>query len=152
MGVSSPDFHLMAIHTNAGFRNDYYPLLDAQNDWQKSMHLNFYWRELPYKPFSKWPNFKELELWQNTPEVTILITPCCLVWHQPLTLNFSNYSVGARGWEKPQDYDSTSSRCIGVLEESPWTTQRCLRACVCFPPRWRVLGERRKSASAGEGK
>ena len=39
MGVSSPDFHFMAIHTNAGFRNDYYPLLDAQNDWQKKCVL-----------------------------------------------------------------------------------------------------------------
>lgn len=37
-------------------------------------------------------------------------------------------------------------------QDSPWTTQRCLRACVCFSPLWRVLGGRLKSTSAGEGK
>ena len=50
MVVSSPDFYFMAIHTNAGFRNDY-PLLDAQNDWQASVYLDFYWGELPYERF-----------------------------------------------------------------------------------------------------
>lgn len=37
-------------------------------------------------------------------------------------------------------------------QDSPWTTQRCLRACACFSPLWRVLGGRLKSTSAGEGK
>ena len=37
-------------------------------------------------------------------------------------------------------------------QDSPWTTQRCLRACICFSPLWRVLGERLKSTSAGEEK